>query len=345
MAEMTPEEIEPLLGSGRLPRPGQPEVLAGAFANLNEVHADDAHLAVVGRLKRNVAGLATAYLMPADEDWAPLFDRTTTQGWLDPAGTEKLDHPENQEKIDKKRELMGGPAAAAAAVSGLCLVGLALIAVGGAGLHRAVFARMPRHGVTAPAHLAFGERPRLVRAMHVWMYGSFFFSMALAIALPQLNALAMEYVRQAFTEGSLSYVGNAYRGGNVLLAAAATWANNYLLQTVALTVLLSILVPCIGLLKTLASFVLTGVGMAPIWSGMAAHFTYHSITMILELEAYIYACVAVVIFWEHILGALRRRSLAPVKDGFRILGSATLLAGVMLAIAGLYEATTLILLR
>ncbi len=338
------EQLEPLLASGRMPRPGRPEVLAGAYASLNEVHADDAHLVVVGRLKRDVAGLATAYLMPADEDWGPLFDRTATRGWLDPRGIEKLGLPENEKRIDKKQELSGDPAAASAAVSGLSIIGLALAAAGGAGLHRALFARMPRRGITAPARIAFGERPRLVRRMHTVMYGSFFFSMAAAIAWPQLNALAMEYVRQAFSEGSLSYVGDAYRSGNVLLAAAATWANNYLLQTVVLTVLASLAVPCLGILKTLASFVIAGVGMAPIWSGMPSRYSYHAITIILELEAYIYACAAVAVFWGQIVGAFRHGSLAPAKDALRILGSATALAGIMLAIAALYEATTLILL-
>ncbi len=345
VAEMSPADMEPLLASGRVPLAGRPEVLAGAFTTLNQLRADDAELVVVGRLKRNVTGLATAYLMPAHEDWRPIFDRTTTEGWLDPVGVDKLGKPENEALIDEEQELSGGPAAATAAVSGLSIIGLALCAVGGAGLHRAAFARMSGHGVTAPARRAFGSRPRLVRSMHVMLYGAFFFSMALGIAAPQFNALTMEYVRQAFTDGSLSYVGNAYRAGNVFLAAGATWANNFLLQTVVLTVLVSIVVPCIGLLKTLLSFSLVGVGMAPIWSGMAVHYTYHSITMILELEAYIYACAAVVIFWGRVIGALRDRSMAPVKDGFRILGSATLLAGIMLAIAGVYEATTLILLR
>jgi uncharacterized membrane protein SpoIIM required for sporulation len=67
--------------------------------------------------------------------------------------------------------------------------------------------------------------------------------------------------------------------------------------------------------------------------------------MVLELEAYIYACAAVVIFWARVFRAGRQRRLAPLRDGFKILGSTTILCGVMLAIAGLYEATTLILLR
>ncbi len=347
IADLPVEDLAPLLDSGRLPRPGHPEVLAGAFAQATEIHADDGHFVVVGRLKRNVAGLATAYLMPAHEDWEPLFERTTTRGWLDPHGITHIKNRADPGESAPHPELIAGPAASRVNVALLSLIALSFVATGGAGLHRAAFARLAQRGggVLGPAVRAFGVHPALVGGLHAFLYGAFFFAMLTAIAIPHINALVLGFITRAFTDGSLGYVGRAYASGNVLNAAAATWVNNFLLQTVALTVLVSIVVPCIGVLKTLASFVLAGFGMAPLWSGMASNFTYHSITMTLELEAYIYACVAVVIFWMRIGSAARQRSLAPMKDGLRVLASGTVLAGILLAIAGLYEATTLILLR
>jgi len=86
--------------------------------------------------------------------------------------------------------------------------------------------------------------------------------------------------------------------------------------------------------------------MAPLWSGMAWMFSFHSITMTLELEAYIIACVIVVYFWRRVIAGLRDKELLPcVIQGFRALGSGIMLTGTMLAIAALYEAATLILLR
>jgi len=336
--------LEPLLASGRMPRPGYPEVLAGAFANRNEIVADDGRFEVVGRLARTVGGLATAYVMPADDAWEPLFERTMTWGWLAPDGLAKIAAAGDAVPFDDDDEIEGGLFPASGASTALSLAGLALAAAGGAVLHRAAFRRV-RRGLFGPACRAFEAHPRIVRGMHAVLYGSFFLSAALTVLMPQLNVLVMNFIVHAFSEGNLGYVGDAYRSGNVFKAAVATWVNNYLVQTVLLTVLISILVPCIGVLKTLASFSLAGLGMAPVWSGIAANYTFHSITMVLELEAYIYTCAAVVIFWNKVAAAIHQREVAIAREGARTLLSATFLAGVLLAIAGLYEAVTLILLR
>lgn len=336
--------LEPLLASGRMPRPGYPEVLAGAFTTRNEIVADDGQFQVVGRLKRTTGALATAYVMPADEGWEPLFERTMSWGWLDPDGVEKLATADEDAALDDDAELYGGMYPASLASVWLCLAGLGFAAAGGAMLHRAVFRRVQR-GVFGPACRTFTAEQGVVRAMHVFLYGGFFIAAVLALMVPPINVFVMNVIAHAFSEGNLGYVGDAYRSGNLIVAAGATWMNNYLLQTVVMTVLISIVVPCIGVLKTLLSFGLAGLGMAPLWSGTAANYTFHSITMILELEAYIYACAAVVIFWMRIVAAIRRRERSLAVEGARVLVSATLLAGALLAIAGLYEAATLILLR
>lgn len=336
--------LEPLLASGRMPRPGYPEVLAGAFTTRTEIFADDGHFQVVGRLKRTTGALATSYVMPADELWEPLFERTMSWGWLDPNGVDTLVALGEEAEIDKGTEIHGGMYPASLVSVWLCMAGLGLAAVGGAMLHRAAFRRVQR-GVFGPACRAFTAEPGIVRAMHALLYGGFFLAAALALMMPQINVFMMNVIVHAFSEGNLGYVGDAYRSGNIIAAAAATWVNNYLLQTVVLTVLLSVVVPCIGVLKTLLSFGVAGLGMAPLWSGTAANYTFHSITMVLELEAYIFACAAVVIFWKRIVSAVRKREFSPAAEGARMLASATVLTGVMLAVAGLYEALTLILLR
>ena len=234
--------------------------------------------------------------------------------------------------------------------------------------------------------------------MHIFVYGSLFGAMLLGIQEPLLHIVLQEFVAAAFTEGDLAYIGAAYESGNVLLAAAATFANNYLLQTIALTLLASFGVPMFGLFKTAASVVLVGLAMPPLWTGMAGGFTFHSVTMVLEFEAYIFACIAVWLYWAPAVRAVYKRgplwilsflsaaafslallgivvgsagilggsvtwiALALVwsvaewqalpeiggplrKERLQVLGSTAILAGIMLAIAGLYEAATLILLR
>ncbi len=82
--------------------------------------------------------------------------------------------------------------------------------------------------------------------------------------------------------------------------------------------------------------------MTPLWSGMPGMLIFHSVTMVLELEAYVFACVTVALFWIHVVRSLRQSE--PLGYAIRILLAGTALSGVLLAIAALYEATTLILL-
>jgi hypothetical protein len=248
----------------------------------------------------------------------------------------------------ERNEVRGGVAPAPLSAVYLCIAGLCIAAVGGGFLHQGLFrrflARAPR--VFRPALRAFVDLPRLVFFMHVFLYGVFFASTLPTLAYPFINVMMQEYIRHAFSDGSLGYVGEAYGSGNVLRAAAATWLNNFVVQTAGLTMLLSIIVPMLGVLKTAASFAVAGLGMTPLWTGMPAVFVPHSITMVLELEAYIYACVAVCVFWGHIARGIRAgRTGDAAHESLMTLLSATLLAGVMLGVAALYEAASLILLR
>jgi hypothetical protein len=183
--------------------------------------------------------------------------------------------------------------------------------------------------------------------MHVLLYGLFFLSMLPALVYPFISVWMQEFIGQVFSEkGSLDYVGEAYASGDIAGAAFATWLNNYIVQTVGLTFALSLVIPLAGVLKTAASFAFAGLGITPIWSGMPGMLTYHSITMVLELEAYIYACVAVCAFWTRLIRGLAAPATARAAGAAaKSLGSATLLAGLMLGVAAAYEAATLILLR
>jgi hypothetical protein len=91
------------------------------------------------------------------------------------------------------------------------------------------------------------------------------------------------------------------------------------------------------------SFLLIGGAMAPAWSGSAAMLMLHSITMVLELEAYILACFAITAWPLTLLaGIWSRQFLDSLKRGVLMLLSAMVVTGVLLAVAALYEALTLI---
>jgi hypothetical protein len=188
-------------------------------------------------------------------------------------------------------------------------------------------------------------RPRLIVLVHVVLYGAFFLMMLLAFRYPVANVRAASLVRDAFAKGELSYIGKAYASGDILRASGATFVQNYLVATILFTILPSLVVPFAGLFKNLVSFATVGFVMAPLWTGSAPKLVYHSVTMALEMEGYIIASFVVIVWPLRIAkGILGGAFSNEVIQGLRIVASGALLAGIMLAIAALYEATTLIIL-
>lgn len=348
--ELAPSETERLLADGRLPVPGEPEVIAGVFTRLEEFELAGTMFRVVGHLRPSVGGVYFAYLLPRHPRWRASFeeDAEATAGWLHPDGLAKIVELENPEAFVADEGVVGVRVPAQEAGTYAVLLGLMLVAVGGAMMHLALFRVLARRkgGLLSPILLSVSSYPRLVVGLHAFLYGGFFVMMIVSLQFPVGSMFVQKYVAHAFSEGDLSYIGEAYESGNVLRAALATFLNNYILQTVGLTVLISLVLPMIGVLKTLASFMLVGFGMAPLWQGMAGTYAFHSITMTLEFEGYIFACVGVCVFWMRIgAGMLRGELRTEAIEAFKVVGSATMLSGIMLAVAGLYEAATLILLR
>ena len=106
---------------------------------------------------------------------------------------------------------------------------------------------------------------------------------------------------------------------------------------------ISLVIPFIGLFKTAISLGLVGFAMAPVWSDTFAGYTYHSITMGLELEAYILATFSIVVYALHFFrGIVRGNLLHEWGQGFQTVFGSAFIAGALLAAAALYEAVTLI---
>ena len=108
----------------------------------------------------------------------------------------------------------------------------------------------------------------------------------------------------------------------------------------------SLVFPFAGLFKNLLSFGFVGFVMTPLWTGSAAQNTYHSITLTLELEAYVVVTFAVCALPIRVVRGWQSGEWATqYLAGLRIIVGAVALAGIMLTIAAVYEATTLILLH
>ena len=335
-------EVAELLATGRMPEPGAHEVLAGYLAPSTPFEFGGKTFTVSGRLRASVGSLGYAYLAPNTESvrQALLAQGTSRQGWIMPEGL-KTETAKGLAAIEKdKLELVASPGRSSERAIWLCLVGLVFVAIGGSGAYLHVLRWLSTcwHGaVAAPLLQAMARHMKPLIWVHVLLYGAFFLFMALGAANPLFQSRVIGFVQHQFSEGGLSYVGDAYAEGSILKATAATFFQNYFVATIATTLTPSLFIPFAGVIKNLVTFAFAGFAMAPVWLDSAPRMSYHSLTMVLEFEAYIVATFAAAA-WPFLL--FRGKA----GKGLQILAGAVLVGGAMLLFAALYEASTLILL-
>jgi len=235
-------------------------------------------------------------------------------------------------------------------VTGLCVAGILAVVIGGmiAQVRLLRFAGA-YSALLRPVSSALVRHAGLLWTLHIVLYGAFFGFTVLAIVFPLANMGVVEMVHGIFTEGGLKHLGDAYQEGHVLAATCWTWVQNFVVQTVLLTIVPAGSVPFAGtawaLAKHMLSFCLAGFVMAPLWSDSISVLPWHAITIAVELEAYVIAGFVAAVFPIRIVNGVAKGEVwRGYVDGLRVLGSGTLLAGVLLAAAALYEALTLILL-
>lgn len=338
-------EWQRLTASGRPPVSGAYEALAGELARFDSFELDGRRFTVTGRMPTGTSGLVLAYLVPrhAAVDSHFSAEAGATEGWADPVGLQHIQDAEFDSEAAAELQLVGGISRTTPAVSWLAYAGLALVAFGGAVVHVAVFKTLGRRwGHLVPALRDAAAHSRVLVAMHVLLYGTMFSLSAVAIASPLALFQIQAAVQYAFSEGPLGHIGAAYASENVLHAALMTFLWNYGMATVVYTFLPSLFIPWIGVAKNVLSFALAGFVMAPVVAGAAGKMTFHSITMVLELEAYIFACAIIAMYPVHMFHAIARAEARHVWHALGAMGSAALIAGIMLAVAALYEAATII---
>lgn len=346
------EMLGALLAEGRLPESGEAEALAGDLARLDSFELDGVTFRVVGRLQRGIAALSSCYVVREDDGLFSYFTEQTgaVTGLLfpkydpepapfaEPAGVRDQEPP----------RYVAGMARTPPAVSWGTVLGLLLAVVGGstAQTRFLLWLRGRPSGVLGPALDEMALRPKLIAGIHGVLFGLFFAFMALAVAFPAYHACVVQLVAGEFTEGRLGYIGEAYASKNIVRAACATFFHNFAIATVSFSVLPSLIIPFAGLLKNALSFALVGFAMAPNWAGSISHLVYHSITLIVELEAYVLAAFVISALPVRIYeGLVLDRFAREWYKGLIVVGSGTLLAGLILAAAASYEAITIILLR
>ncbi|MBX7257233.1 MAG: hypothetical protein K1Y02_12790 [Candidatus Hydrogenedentes bacterium] len=343
---MPDSEWAPLVESGRVPEPGKPEVLAGPMCRFDRFTLDGVEFKVVGKLQRGTAGLSFAYLLPDSGDVMRLFEdsRGATHGWIDKDASNR-EWTDAQQSDESTRVLLASTPAQPMIARGV-FVGLLFVILGGAILQvRLLQAFCRRTRIFATLIDSTHTHARLFRAVHICCYGALLLLMMIGFAFPLVHRLALLMVNDLFTRGDLAYIGNAYMSQNILHATVATFINNYIVQTLSITMIPSLLVPIWGLLKTMLNLAIAGFVLAPVYTDIALRFAFHSITVSLEVEAYVIAAYATLLYGVHLYRGLTKGSFTQGAIlASKIMLEAVALTGILLFIAAGYEAVTLILM-
>ena len=198
---------------------------------------------------------------------------------------------------------------------------------------------------TALALVRQFQRPYLI--INIVYYGLVVISMVYVTLHPEIQAMLTNAVLASFTEGPLATVFDAYASGNVLKSIALTFGVNFALASVLVIFVPSMIIPFSGVLMGLFRAVLWGLLLAPTTPELQAAMIPHSLTLIVEGQAYILAMLGA---W--ILGCafVSPRSVGALswKEGYlqgvRNGASIYLLVAIVLLVAAVYEVLEIIYL-
>ncbi len=342
-----PEDVwEPLLETGRLPTPGLPEVLAGHFTEGDTVSLDGIEFRVVGGLKRPVAGVAFAYVLPYHTNFSHLFETDDTlTGWYDTQGR-ILEEPDFWPEDIAETKMRGGVSFASDSVWSFVFLGQIVAVLGGA-LVLILLLRLPqieRLAPFSPGVSAIRSHPVVLGGLLFYHFALFFGVMWLAHRNPVLYGRILAIFMSAAAEGPFGAVIEGIEQGNIPLAAIKIWLWNFGVGTLVTAVLPSIVIPFFAILKQTLTFGVIGYITAPLFMGIGSVYVYHVITVALELQGYIFASFGCVMWPVYLVRGIKQRNFRAIAiQGIKVMASCALLAGVILAVAAAYEAVTIIL--
>lgn len=190
------------------------------------------------------------------------------------------------------------------------------------------------------------RKPYIV--FNVLYYGLVVLGMIYVAFNQPLQKMLMEQVGATFTgSGPLSFVGQAYVDARVFSAIAVTFLVNLLIGSFATMTLPSLVIPFSGLLLGVYRAILWGLLLSPASPDMRMVMIPHSITLLIEGQAYILTMLAIYLQGRAFLlprtvGAESR--LKGYVEGLKQTGRIYVLVILTLAVAGVYEVIEVVLM-
>jgi hypothetical protein len=194
------------------------------------------------------------------------------------------------------------------------------------------------------------EHRRAYVAINVGYYGMIIACMVFVVFFPDVQRNLLEDIRKYADQdgrGVMKAVFIAYAEGRVAAAIALTFAVNFVVGCLLFIAAPSLIVPFSGLLTGFFRAALWGLFMSPADPSLRWTMVPHSLTVLLEGQAYVVAMLAayqqgLALFRPHMVGAESWRQ--GIAAGVKRTASLYVLIVVLLAVAAVYEALELIYL-
>jgi hypothetical protein len=191
------------------------------------------------------------------------------------------------------------------------------------------------------------ENRRAYLILNVVYYSLVVLCMVYVAFNQELQEQLLNLVGQGFMTGPLAFVGQAYVNAEVLTAILATFFVNLFIGSFGTITLPSLILPFSGFLIGIYRAVLWGLLLSPAHPDMRLIMIPHSITLILEGQAYILALLAAYIqgrafLWPKTVGF--ESHAKGYVEGLKRTGRIYILIILTLAIAAIYEVIEVVLM-
>ncbi len=356
-SNMAADFNDAMLLSGRLPSPGADEVVAGfEAANKNEVTINGRTFKIVGQFGRQVRLFADCYLIADDGTTGGLFsseDESAQSAYIFRLSEKVLHDSQTRVHFDKmfpKSQFTAYRPAIRTQAGAFCLYlgGLALLLLGGClaiyKLCRLLGDRLENKWVRMPL-AAIGRYRYLLIGLDGFYFGTVILFMLMTYCLPELQTCLLSAIGSQVTDGSgiLGIAGKAYMSKSIPLAAVTTFAINFLFGSLAFITIPSIIIPGVGVLLVALRAAMWGLLLAPSFDILAGMMLPHSLTLLLEGQAYVMAAFFALLIPIYLFRRAEGQGVG-YRYGRALLLNLTgnLLVAAVLVIAAVYEAIEVI---
>ena len=343
---------------GRFPAADANEAVAGCCAGRKDKITIEGHtFEVVGQFKKEVRLFANSYLVGNSPSAAQLFNPNNER--IETAYILRLPRDRltnSQVREDLAKAFPGSQFTTYAPIIWtrqspfyLHITGLILLFFGGSLLLLRLYCFLAERlsNKWLGASLAeISRHRRLFLTLHFVYFGVIVVFMLVSYCLPELHICLLSAIKSQVTDGSgpLAVAGQAYMSKNIPRAAVTTFVINFLLGSLAVITLPSVILPGIGALIAGFRATLWGLLLAPTFDVLSRSMVPHSLTLLLEGEAYIIATFFALLIPIFLFRTAEGPGLARRYGRALVLNlKGNLLVAIVLAVAAIYEAIEVIL--